>query len=171
MPTSMTLSVNLFVAPSMTMAETAYVSRSLRPKLVQVKRNRIVAFAIAATTVLAMTLASAAPAHADRRSNDALKAVAAIAAIALIAKAVKDKKHGHPRPQPVRSRLVPGVCAIEIGSGRGSVTGYAERCLRKEGFTYRLPGGCATDIRIYGRADRFYPEDCLRDAGFDTRDY
>jgi hypothetical protein len=160
---------------SMTLAETAYISRTVSPTVSpDVKlpvRSRFTALLVAGTTALAVIIASAAPAHADRRSNDTLKALAAIAAIALIAKAAKDNKHRRNRPVPVRAPSVPGICAIEIGSGRGSVTGYAERCLREEGFDYRLPQGCATDIRIYGRADSFYPEQCLRDAGFDTRGY
>ena len=156
---------------SMTLAETAFISRALPRHAAKSVRSRFLAFVVAGITALAMIAASALPANADRRNNDTLKALAAVAAIALIAKAVKDKKHRPNRPEPVRNPIVPSVCAIEIGSGRGSVTGYAERCLREEGFAYRLPGGCATDIRIYGRADRFYPEQCLRDAGFITRSY
>lgn len=156
---------------SMTLAETAYVRRSLTQSVKKPARSRPMAILVAGATALAMILASVAPAHADRRGNDTLKALAAIAAIALIAKAVKDNKHHNTPPTPVQSPRVPGVCAIEIGSGRGLVTGYAERCLREEGFNYRLPSGCATDIRIYGRADKFFPEQCLRDAGFITRSY
>lgn len=153
---------------SMTLAETAFVSRTLPARVKAPARNRRLSFLVVAATVFAMTMASVTPARAND-SNDTLKAIAAIAAIALIAKAVKDKKQRNQTPAPVQSRRVPAVCAIEIGSGRGSVVGYAERCLREEGFTYRLPVGCATDIRIYGRADKFYPEQCLRDAGFSTR--
>ena len=158
---------------SMTLAETAYTARS-RPVITRKPaRNRFRALLVAGIAALAMIIASAAPAHADRRGKDTLKALAAIAAIALVAKAVKDKKQKHstpaPAPAPVQSRRVPSVCAIEIGSGYGSVTGFAERCLREEGFLYQLPRGCSTDIRIYGRADTFYPEQCLRDAGFITR--
>ena len=159
---------------SMTLAETVFVSRTLPAKTPAVKQtntpNRLVALLIAAVTALAMLTASAVPAQADR-NDDTLKAIAAIAAIALIAKAVKDNKRGndHSNPRPGQVRRVPAVCAIEIGSGRGSVVGYAERCLREEGFNYRLPTGCATNIRIYGRTDKFYPEQCLRNAGFKTR--
>lgn len=157
---------------SMTLAETAFVSRTLPAKAAAIKKtrtqNRFFALLIAAVTALSMLAASAVPAQADR-NNDTLRAIAAIAAIALIAKAVKDNKRGNGHPKPVQSRRVPAVCAIEIGSGRGSVVGYAERCLREEGFNYRLPTGCATNIRIYGRSDKFYPEQCLRDAGFKTR--
>ena len=161
---------------SMTLAETAYISRSLPHVTAKPERSGFKSYVVAGITALAMITASAAPAHADRRNNDTLKALAAIAAIALIAKAVKDNKRHTapapaPAPTPVQYPRVPGVCAIEIGSGRGAVTGFAERCLREEGFNYRLPNGCATDIRIYGRADRFFPEQCLRDAGFDTRGY
>ena len=176
------------MTPSMTLAETEFGSRILPTNAAHANaghanaahadaaivkttrtRNRLFALLIAAATALALVLASAVPARADRKKDDVLKALASIAAIALISKAVKDKKRRNtPAPAPVQMPRVPGVCAIEIGSGRGSVTGYAERCLREEGFNYRLPTGCATSIRIYGRADRFFPEQCLRDAGFRT---
>ncbi len=156
---------------SMTLAETAYIRGSLTNSARVSSRSRPMAWLVAAITALAMIVASAAPAQADRRGNDALKALAAIAAIALIAKSVKKNKHHTPPPTPVQSRRVPGVCAIEFGSGRGSVTGYGERCLREEGFNFILPSGCSTDIRIYGRADKFFPEQCLNDAGFITRVY
>lgn len=161
---------------SMTLAETAFVSRTLpaygpahRLAIKQTRpRNRFMMLLVAAAMAIALIAASAVPARANR-NDDTLKALAAIAAIALIAKAVKDNKHGNGHPKPVQSRRVPAVCAIEIGSGRGSVVGYAERCLREEGFNYRLPTGCATNIRIYGRSDKFFPEQCLRNAGFKTR--
>lgn len=156
---------------SMTLAETANICRNLTHTVKTPAPRKFRSLVVAGVAALAIITASAAPAHADRRGNDTLKALAAIAAIALIAKAVKDNKHRHDTPTPVRAPRVPGVCAIEIGSGRGSVTGYAERCLREEGFNYRLPTGCSTDIRIYGRADKFFPEQCLRDAGFMTREY
>jgi hypothetical protein len=156
---------------SMTLAETAYVSRTTSPKGKKPKPSRFMSLIVAGATALAMITASAVPAHADRNNNDLLKALAAIAAVAIISKAVKDNKRKHQAPVPVRMPAVPGICAIEIGSGQGSVTGFAERCLREEGFNYRLPAGCATKIRVYGRSDNFYPEQCLRDAGFDTRAY
>lgn len=159
---------------SMTLAETAYVRGSLSPTVIKPAKGRVMRWVVAFVTALAMITASAAPAHADRRANDTLKALAAIAAIALIAKTVEDNKRKHKANAPVhhapiRSPRVPGVCEIEIGSGRGAVIGYAERCLREEGFNYTLPRRCSTDIRIYGRADKFFPEQCLRDAGFKTR--
>ena len=156
---------------SMTLAETVYTGYNLANNAKMPTRKRPMAWLVAGITAFAMIIASAAPAHADRRGNDALKTLAAIAAIAIIAKAVKKNKHHTPPPIPVQSRRVPGVCAIEIGSGRGSVTGYGERCLREEGFDFTLPSGCSTDIRIYGRADKFFPEECLNDAGFITRTY
>lgn len=153
---------------SMTLAETALVSHANPAKTRPLRRNRVTTVLVAAVVSLAMIVASALPARADRNNDDLLKAIAAIAAIALISKAVKDNKRRHAPapPAPVQVPRVPGVCAIEIGSGYGSVTGYGERCLREEGFNYRLPEDCATSIRIYGRADRFFPEQCLRDAGF-----
>lgn len=156
---------------SMTLAETAYTSRTLTKGVKNPGRSRFMPLLVACTTAFALVAASAAPAHADRRGNNTLKALAAIAAIALIADAVKSNKRHKDAPTPVQAPRVPGVCAIEIGSGQGAVTGFAERCLREEGFSYALPGGCSTDIRIYGRGDKFYPEQCLRDAGFITRDY
>lgn len=156
---------------SMTLAETAYVRRHASQTPKKAARGRVSNWLIGAIAALSMITSSAAPAQADRRGNDTLKALAAIAVIALIAKGVKDNKRRDAEPTPVQSPRVPDVCAIEIGSGRGSVTGYAERCMREEGFNYRLPGGCSTDIRIYGRSDKFYPEQCLKDAGFITRGY
>ena len=153
---------------SMTLAETAHISRTQRPAEKKPSRNRFMAFLVAAATAFAMIMASGMPARAERGNNDAIKALAAIAAIALIAKAVKDKKRRHAPPTPVQLPRVPRNCAIEIGSGVGSVIGYSERCLREEGFNYRLPNGCATSLRIFGRADNFFTEQCLRDAGFNT---
>ncbi len=158
---------------SMTLAETAYASRTLKQGVKNPARSRVMSLLVAGTTAFALIAASAAPAQADRRGNNTLKALAAIAAIALIADAVKknNRQPDAPAPIPVQAPRVPGVCAIEIGAGQGAVTGFAERCLREEGFNYRLPNGCSTDIRIYGRSDKFFPEQCLRDAGFITRDY
>lgn len=154
---------------SMTLAETAYVSRTTSPNAKKPTRSRFMSLMVAGATALALITASAVPARADRNNNDLLKALAAIAAVAIISKAVKDNKRKHRAPAPVTLPVVPGICAIEIGSGHGSVTGFAQRCLREEGFNYHLPTGCATRIRVYGRSDNFYPEKCLRDAGYDTR--
>ncbi len=155
---------------SMTLAETAYVSPAARTSGLAIQkpaRGRVMSAFVAAVTALAMITASAVPAHAELKGEDLLKALAAIAAIAIISDVIKDKKDR--KHSLSRSPRVPSNCAIEIGSGRGAVIGYSERCLRRHGFTYRLPRGCATDIRIYGRADRFYPARCLRDAGFNIR--
>jgi hypothetical protein len=154
---------------SMTLAETAYVSRTSSPRAEKPAHSRFMSLMIAGATALAMITASAMPAHADRNNDDLLKALAAIAAIAIISKAVKDNKRKHHVPAPIRMPVVPSICAIEIGSGRGMVTGFTERCLRREGFNYRLPSGCATRISVYGRSDNFYPKQCLRNAGFTIR--
>ena len=59
-----------------------------------------------------------------------------------------------------------GGSSIEIAGNSGTATVYGERCLRDEGFSYRLPQYCARTARIYGQSDRIYSDQCLRDAGF-----
>ena len=101
--------------------------------------------------------------------------------VGLIAKSIddnNDRKHydkpkpnqgkpkPHHQPQPSYQPRVPSVCAISIDSRSGdAVTMYSQKCLRRQGFDYRLPN-CARDVRIYGEADRVYSAQCLRDAGF-----
>jgi hypothetical protein len=70
------------------------------------------------------------------------------------------------QPQPTHQPRVPSVCAIEIAGNSGTATVYGERCLRDEGFSYRLPQYCARTARIYGQSDRIYSDQCLREAGF-----
>ena len=70
----------------------------------------------------------------------------------------KGKKH--------RKQVIPAYCAMELDTGRRSVTVYPERCLRREGVAGRLPRGCATEMRFHGKRQRVYPERCLREAGF-----
>lgn len=125
---------------------------------------------IAAVTVMALLAASAVPARADRAGENLAKAVVAAIAIGAIAHTI-DKGHAKPAPLPqqpvqVRSPRVPAVCAIEISGARRDVTVYPERCLRRQGFDYRLPRQCAHEARVFGRTDRVYAEDCLRNAGF-----
>jgi hypothetical protein len=154
---------------SMTLAETAYVSRTSSPRTKKPAHGRFMSLVIAGAASLALIAGSAVPAHADHKNDDLLRALAAIAAVAIISKAVKDNQRKHQPPAPIKMPVVPGICAIEIGSGQGMVTGFTERCLRREGFNYRLPSGCATRIRVYGRADNFYRKQCLRNAGFTFR--
>ncbi|MDR7124423.1 hypothetical protein [Pseudotabrizicola sp. 4114] len=124
---------------------------------------------IAAVAVLALLAASAVPARADRAGDNLAKAVVAAIAIGVIAHSI-DQGRARPAPVPqpvqVRSPRVPAVCAIEISGARRDVTVYPERCLRRQGFDYRLPRQCAHEARVFGRTDRVYGEDCLRNAGF-----
>lgn len=133
--------------------------------------RRVAGALIAAVTVLGLMVASAVPARAGDRASEAL-AKDAVAAIGLgtVAHAIGT---GRARPAPlpqqavqVRSPRVPAVCAIEISGARRAVTVYPERCLRREGFDYRLPRHCAHEARVFGRTDRVYSEECLRNAGF-----
>jgi hypothetical protein len=132
--------------------------------------RRILTVLTAAATALALMTATALPAHADRSSDNLAKAVVAAVAIGAIVHSI-DKGRAKPAPVPqppiqVRSARVPSACAIELSGARRNITVYPERCLRREGFNYRLPRHCATDARVFGRVDRVYSEDCLRNAGF-----
>jgi hypothetical protein len=130
--------------------------------------SRFLNYATAAAAALAVTAALAAPAFADRKSDNLLKGLAAIAAIAIIAGQI-DKSNDHPKPQPVRHPRVPAVCALDIDIADGQGRYFSETCMRGEGFDARLPRDCAKRAEIYGRTDRIYPEWCLREAGFRTR--
>lgn len=169
--------------PSETLAETMMTTRHLDAPIA-LPLNRWMNGLTAAVTALSLLLATVAPAHADRRSDDFAKAIAAIAALALIGTAIQNNRHDRPREEPRHHPLppaeqprpreshaprVPQVCAIEVeGRDRDYSTVFAESCLRDEGFRYELPRYCARQVRIYGRTDRVYPEGCLRDAGFRT---
>lgn len=166
--------------PSQTPAETtpALQTRRAAPlPLIQRLRLGVLSLMTAATVLTATTM----PAQADRRSDDFAKALAAIAAVALIANQLDDRYDGgrpyrppvvtaprpqHPRPEPSRRPRVPSVCAIEIEDDYNVSNVYGERCLRNEGFDYRLPQRCAREVRLQGRNDRIYTERCLREAGF-----
>jgi hypothetical protein len=130
--------------------------------------TRFMNYATGAAAALAVMAALAAPAFADRKSDNLLKGLAAIAAIAIIANQI-DKSHDKPKPQPVRHPRVPAVCALDIDIADGQGRYFSENCLRGEGFEARLPRDCARRAEIYGRTDRIYPEWCLREAGFRTR--
>ena len=125
---------------------------------------RIAASLTAAVTVLALLVSSAVPARAN---DDLAKAVVAAIAIGAIVHSLdKGRATAAPVPEQVRSPRVPAVCAIEIEGPRRATTVYPERCLRREGFDFRLPRHCSREARIFGRPDRIYPASCLRDAGF-----
>ena len=158
------------VIASETLAETQFAlhSRAIATKDPMKKMlSGLTALAIAAT----LLMASALPSLADKKGDNLAKALAAIIIIGTIANAVDNdndaRRRPHtPKPQPAKLPRGPNVCAIEIDSDTGrSVTMYAESCLRKEGFAYRLPN-CARSVRIYGQRDRVYSAKCLRDAGF-----
>lgn len=164
----MTRATNRTPFHSPTLAETAHALRaaSTAPGLAMKRQaNRLVAAAVA----VAMLFASALPSHADRRGDDLAKALAAALVLGLVVNAI-DNNHAKPKPkpqpQPVRQPRVPAVCAIEMDSDRyGTVSMYPERCLRAEGFNYRLPD-CGRSVRIYGQPDWVYSGQCLREAGF-----
>ncbi len=153
---------------SETLAETIHALRDTRhTSMFTLKRQaNILVILLMAISLLAAT---AMPSHAERRDSDLAKIIAGALVIGLIAKAIDDNKDRHkpkPQPQPVYEPRVPSVCAISIDSNSGQpVTMYSQKCLRREGFDYRLPN-CARDVRIYGEADRVYSAQCLRDAGF-----
>lgn len=143
---------------------------SIIPRVTPQPLRRVAGTLIAAFTVLALMAASALPARADRAGDNLAKAVVAAIAVGAIVHSI-DKGRAKPAPVPqppvqVRNPRVPSVCAIEISGARRNVTVYPERCLRREGFAYRLPRQCAHEARIFGRTDRVYAEDCLRNAGF-----
>lgn len=155
---------------SETLAETMLLQREAkRSKL----RVWIVAFIVGMAVALGLAVTTA-PARADDR--DLARALAAIAIVGIIATAAKDRdgdrdgprheQHPHYPPQQARAPRVPAVCGIEISGRSTRATVYGERCLRDEGFDWRLPRHCARPARIYGQNDRIYTEQCLRDAGF-----
>ena len=115
--------------------------------------------------VLALILATAIPAKADKK-DDLAKALIAAVVIGAIANELKSKPEPVPTPMPVKHPRVPSVCAISIDGAERSVTLFPESCLRAEGFTYTLPRGCAKGASIFGERDRVYSAQCLRDAGF-----
>jgi hypothetical protein len=133
--------------------------------------RRFAAMLTGGAAALALVLATAIPAKADKK-DDLAKALIAALVVGVIAHELKDKDKPAPvpvplpTPEPVKSKRVPSVCAISIDGAEKSVTLYPESCLRAEGFDYRLPRGCANSATIYGERDRVYSAQCLRDAGF-----
>lgn len=129
--------------------------------------RRFAAMLTGGAAALAVVLATAIPAKADKK-DDLAKTLIAALVVGAIASELKDKDRPAPVPvpEPVRSKRVPSVCAISIDGADRSVTLYPESCLRSEGFDYRLPRGCANAATIFGERDRVYSAQCLRDAGF-----
>ncbi|MGL4235371.1 hypothetical protein [Tabrizicola sp.] len=134
-----------------------------------VSGRRFAALLTGGAAALALVLATAIPAKADKK-DDLAKALIAAIVVGVIANELNDKpKHVPvplPEPEPVKQPRVPSVCAISIDGAERSVTLYPESCLRAEGFDYRLPRGCANGATIFGERDRVYSAQCLRDAGF-----
>jgi hypothetical protein len=163
---------------SETLAETMVITRNLPRPTGRDPRSisrRLVAVVAAAAIALGLLASTAIPARAD--SDDLAKALAALAIVGIIANESKKSReraraqqHHNPPPQyypqPTRQPRVPSVCAIEISGNSGTAIVYGERCLRDEGFNFRLPQYCARTARIYGQNDRIYSDQCLRDAGF-----
>lgn len=167
------------------------VSPSL-PRATPQPLRRVAGGVLAAVTVLALLAASAVPARADRLTDATLAqltppVVEAIlhplnqapvtlaplsqAPVSPLAVVHSPKPQSRPPvavtpPVEVRSPRVPAVCAVEVSGARRNLTVYPERCLRREGFEFRLPRYCAYEARVFGRMDRVYTESCLRDAGF-----
>lgn len=134
--------------------------------------RRLAAMLTGGAAALALVLATAIPAKAEK--NDLAKALIAAIVVGAIAHELKDKDKPAPvpvpvplpEPEPVKAKRVPAVCAISIDGTDRSVTLYPESCLRQEGFDYRLPRHCANSATIFGERDRVYSAQCLREAGF-----
>lgn len=159
-----------------TLAETMIIMRTFPRPATRNPARRLVALVAAAATALGLLAGTAIPARAD--NDDLAKALAALAIVGIIAhQANKNRTRApayqpydpytpQPQPQPTRAPRVPATCAIEIQGNAGTATVFGERCLRSEGFDWRLPQHCARTARIYGQNDRIYSDQCLRDAGF-----
>jgi hypothetical protein len=136
-----------------------------------VSGRRFAALLTGGAAALALVLATAIPAKADKK-DDLAKALIAAIVVGAIAHELSDRDKPAPvpvplpEPEPVKSKRVPSVCAISIDGAERSVTLYSEGCLREEGFDYRLPRGCANSATVFGERDRVYSAQCLRDAGF-----
>jgi hypothetical protein len=159
---------------SETLAETMVITSNFPRRTARNSSRRLVAIVAAAATALGLLAGTAIPARAD--NDDLAKALAALAIVGIIAhQANKNRNRATvyqpvapqpPQPQPARTTRVPAACAIEISGNSGTATVFGERCLREQGFTWRLPQYCARSARIYGQNDRIYSDQCLRDAGF-----
>lgn len=139
---------------------------SSAPSARGISGRRFTMMLTAGAAVLAMVLATAMPARADKKDDLAKALIAALVIGAIVNETKKDDPRPVPTPEPVNQRRVPAVCAISIEGAQRDVTLYPESCLRREGLQGRLPRGCANGARIFGKADRVYSAQCLRDAGF-----
>jgi hypothetical protein len=131
-----------------------------------ISARRFTTFLTGGAAVLAMVLATAMPARADKKDDLAKALIAALVIGAIVHENKKDDPKPVPLPEPVKQPRVPSVCAISIEGAERDVTLFSEGCLRREGFEYRLPRGCANSATIFGERDRVYSAQCLRDAGF-----
>lgn len=122
----------------------------------------------AGAVILALVLATAMPAHAGKKDDLAKALIAALVLGAIVHETNRSEAAPVPlpAPKPVRKSSVPAVCAISIEGAERDVTLFPESCLRREGFTQRLPRSCGNEARIFGRDDRVFSEQCLRDAGY-----
>lgn len=133
--------------------------------------RRLAAMITGGAAALALVLATAVPAKADKK-DDLTKALIAALVVGVIANELSDKKKPAPapvpvpQPEPVKSKRVPAVCAISIDGADRTVTLYPESCLRDAGVDQRLPRYCANTATIFGERDRVYSAQCLKEAGF-----
>ncbi len=149
----------------------------------------------AAALALTLLAAAAVPARADRASDNLAKALAAALVIGAIVNGIDNNNdrvevrdrgqndgwdngrdqdwqnrdwrdgRGHSHKYGRQPR-VPQACAFRLkGKHSRSALVYSERCLRQQGFTYRLPD-CGHSLRVQGKRDRVYSEQCLIGAGF-----
>ena len=116
--------------------------------------------ATAGAALLALLLATAIPAKADKKDDLAKALIAALVVGAIVSEI--DDNH---KPKPVKHPKVPAVCAISVEGAARTVTLYPESCLKDHGLKH-LPRDCAARATIFGQRDRVYSAKCLRDAGF-----
>lgn len=128
--------------------------------------RRLAALLTGGAAILALVLATTMPARADKKDDLAKALIAALVIGAIVNETKKHTPAPAPVPQPVKQKKVPSICAILIEGAERDVMLFPESCLRREGFSHRLPRGCGNNARIFGREDRVYSEQCLRDAGF-----
>lgn len=147
----------MFRSAAVRIASHGVAERGIQPR-------RFASVLTAGALALALVLGAAIPAKADKK-DDLTKALIAALVVGVIAHELKDDDKSA-KPQPVKNKRVPSVCAISIDGAQRSVSLYSENCMRREGFDYRLPRDCANRARIFGRDDRVYSAECLRDAGF-----
>jgi hypothetical protein len=116
---------------------------------------------------LALILATAIPAKAERNEDLAKALIAALAIGALAHELREDDDRDR---ESGRQPRLPWACAISIEGAKRSVTFISENCLRREGFDRRLPRDCASSAAVLGKRDRVYSAQCLRAAGYRIAD-